>query len=268
MGFRQAGVNRLSIGVQSFNSQHLKKLGRVHDVTEAINATRYARQAGFEQFNLDLMFGLPKQSLEQCLNDLIIAIDYQPTHLSCYQLTIEPNTLFHHQPPVTPDSERLWEMQTALQAKLSQQGYQQYEVSAYARKDAQCRHNLNYWEFGDYLGIGAGAHGKITSRQGKISRYWKIKHPKSYLERPQKTGGLSIVENQDLSFEFMLIALRLIDGFSQELFEQRTGLPITTIQDTLNHHQQLGLLEFDNGLIRPTGRGKAMLDSMLQDYLR
>jgi len=266
-GFRQAGVNRLSIGIQSFNPKHLLALGRVHNSTEALNAATYAKQAGFEQFNLDLMFGLPEQSLEQSLADLQTAIELAPSHLSCYQLTIEPNTLFHHQPPITPDAERLWEMQTALQAVLAKQQYQHYEVSAYASANSQCRHNLNYWQFGDYLGIGAGAHGKITSTSGKVTRTWKIKHPTTFLENQDKIGGLDVIKAEQLPFEFMLNALRLINGFSSEVFEQRTGLSISNIEAIMSKHQDQGLLEINDNHICPSERGKLLIDSMLQDYL-
>lgn len=266
-GFRQAGVNRLSIGVQSFNPKHLNALGRVHNADEALNAAAYAKQAGFEQFNLDLMFGLPEQSLEQSLADLQTAIELQPTHLSCYQLTIEPNTLFHHQPPITPDAERLWEMQTALQTVLANEHYQHYEVSAYASAKSQCRHNLNYWQFGDYLGIGAGAHGKVTSTSGEVTRSWKIKHPNSYLDKLDKIGGIDVIEPKQLPFEFMLNALRLIDGFSSTVFEQRTGLDISSIEAIMAQHQNQGLLEINQNHISPSDRGKLLIDSMLQDYL-
>ena len=266
-GFRQAGINRLSIGVQSFNPPQLRSLGRVHTSDQAINAATHAKAAGFEQINLDLMFGLPQQTTAQALADLRTALSLTPSHLSCYQLTIEPNTLFHHQPPITPNAEQLWEMQTSLQTLLSEHQYQQYEVSAYAQQNAQCQHNLNYWRFGDYLGIGAGAHSKLTTANGEITRSWKIKHPTTYLKNPTKIGGEQQVTNDQRPFEFMLNALRLSNGFSIELFEQTTHLKHQTIAQTLNQHQQKKLLTITQNHISPTPRGKQLIDSMLQDYL-
>jgi len=270
-GFQQAGVNRLSIGVQSFNQTHLKSLGRIHSNEEAVQAAGFAKSAGFENFNLDLMFGLPNQNLEQALSDVKQAIDLQPSHLSCYQLTIEPNTLFHHQPPITPGDETLWEMQNEIRAVLETKNYQQYEVSAYSLMKRQCSHNLNYWQFGDYLGIGAGAHGKITSKDNKVVRNWKIKHPNTYLQyannQKKFTGGLNGVEQNQLPFEFMLNALRLSDGFELDLFEQRTGLPLNVIEKQLNKHQQHNLIAINAGRLYLRERGKAMLNELLQDYL-
>jgi oxygen-independent coproporphyrinogen-3 oxidase len=271
IGFRQAGVNRLSIGVQSFNPTHLKALGRVHNSAEAIAAAGYAKDAGFDNFNLDLMFGLPEQSIEQSTSDLAKAISLNPTHLSCYQLTIEPNTLFHHSPPITPDDETLWQMQTSLQAVLGEAGYQQYEVSAYAQQGHQCLHNLNYWQFGDYLGIGAGAHGKITLEDDQLMRNWKVKHPTSYLKRADQNlafaGASELVKQKDLAFEFMMNALRLSNGFSLELFEQRTMLDRRTIAAYLEKHQSQGLINIQDQQVIFTTRGKVMVNSMLQDYL-
>ncbi len=270
-GFQQAGVNRLSIGVQSFNQAHLKALGRIHSNDEAKLAAGYAKSAGFENFNLDLMFGLPTQTLEQTLTDLKQAIELQPSHLSCYQLTIEPNTLFHHQPPITPSNETLWEMQNEIQSALAIEKYQQYEVSAYSLINRQCKHNLNYWQFGDYLGIGAGAHGKITGKDNKVVRNWKIKHPNTYLQysnnQKKFTGGLNKVEQNQLPFEFMLNALRLGDGFELDLFEQRIGLSLNIIEDQLNKHQKLDLISINAGRLILMERGKAMLNELLQDYL-
>jgi len=267
MGFRQAGVNRLSIGVQSFNPDHLSILGRVHSSNEANNAASYAKAAGFKQFNLDLMFGLPEQTIDQAIEDLSIAINCDATHLSCYQLTIEPNTLFHAQPPVTPENETLWEMQTVLQEMLKDNGYVQYEVSAYAKQNSQCRHNLNYWQFGDYLGIGAGAHGKLSLENGEIIRRWKIKHPATYISKDNKLGGQNNVEANALPFEYMLNALRLTDGFNLEQFEQRTRLLQSDIQVTLGRHEALRLLTIEGSNVRPSERGKQLIDAMLQDYL-
>ena len=265
-GFRQAGINRLSIGVQSFNQSHLQKLGRVHNAQEANNAAEFARKAGFDNFNLDLMFGLPDQNIEQARQDLSKAISLQPTHLSCYQLTIEPNTLFHHRPPVTPGDDELWDMQEALQAILDSAGYQQYEVSAYGKPDHQCSHNLNYWNFGDYLGIGAGAHGKITTDEG-VKRRWKIKHPTTYLSKENKVGETTKIYGANLTFEFMLNALRLNDGFKFDDFELKTGLSIETIQPLIEKHETLKLIELNKAGLKPTKFGHNMLNNMLEDYL-
>jgi len=270
-GFRQAGVNRLSIGIQSFNQQHLVALGRVHNVNDAIRAAECAKEAGFDNFNLDLMFGLPSQTLTQSVADVQQAITLAPSHLSCYQLTIEPNTLFHNNPPITPGNESLWEMQVSLQSELASAGYEQYEVSAYAQNGLACLHNLNYWNFGDYLGIGAGAHGKVTDSDGRLTRTWKIKHPASYLKAAQLktklTGGIEQIEDHQVAFEFMMNALRLKSGFTIDVFEQRTRLSSNMIDQQLALHQQQGLISIDNGRVCPTERGAEMLDSMLQDYL-
>jgi len=266
-GFKEAGVNRLSIGVQSFNQQHLKSLGRIHNPQDAINAAEFAKQAGFDNFNLDLMFGLPDQSLEQSIADIEQAIELQPQHLSCYQLTIEPNTLFHHNPPVTPNDELLWDMQEAIQKRLFEAGYKQYEVSAYSRQQ-QCKHNLNYWQFGDYLGIGAGAHAKLTNTDGSLTRLWKIKHPNNYLNKDKAfIGGIDHIKDKQLVFEFMMNALRLTRGFSTSLFEQTTSIEAENIQKMLTKHHSLGLIDISQGHVTPTDRGKQMLDTMLQDYL-
>lgn len=265
-GFREAGINRLSIGVQSFNQHHLSKLGRVHTTQEAALAAKYAHQAGFTNFNLDLMFGLPEQDISQALDDIEQAISLKPTHLSCYQLTIEPNTLFHHNPPVTPEDDALWDMQEALQDRLQAANFQQYEVSAYAQDNRQCQHNLNYWHFGDYIGVGAGAHGKITLDSGVV-RTWKIKHPASYIKQAKKLGGMNDVVGANLSFEYMLNALRLNHGFNLNEFEQRTRQSALSIDNLVNKHEKLGLITIDNTQIKPTAFGHNMLNSMLQDYL-
>jgi len=271
LGFRQAGVNRLSIGIQSFNPQHLLTLGRVHGSQEALDAAHYAIQADFNNFNLDLMFGLPEQNQEQAISDLKRAIELEPTHLSAYQLTIEPNTLFHHNPPITPDDEILWDIQKAIQNELAKADYRQYEVSAYAKPNRQCRHNINYWQFGDYLAIGAGAHGKLTYSNGQIERYWKIKHPNTYLkaasERTEFVGGRNTVQECDLPFEFMLNALRLSDGFELALYQQRTNLDRAGLTEQLDKHQTQGLIKLEQDHLSLTARGKAMLNSLLEDYL-
>ncbi len=266
-GFRQTGINRLSIGVQSFNQAHLESLGRVHNCHDALNAAGFAREAGFDNFNLDLMFGLPTQSLEQSLSDIQQGLALSPSHLSCYQLTIEPNTLFHHRPPITPDDETLWSMQEQLQNELANHGYSQYEVSAYSQDNKQCRHNLNYWLFGDYLGIGAGAHAKLTRDNGQIFRTWKIKHPTSYIDKAIKIGGSETVEQQQIPFEFMMNALRLNNGFDIETFTSRCALRQETIQPLLDLHLAQGLINVNLGHVQPTRFGHNMLNNMLEDYL-
>jgi oxygen-independent coproporphyrinogen-3 oxidase len=268
--FRQAGVNRLSIGVQSFQDGYLKKLGRIHTGQDAQDAASAARAAGFERFNLDLMYGLPGQDPADSLEDITFATGMGPPHLSCYQLTIEPNTRFHNRPPKLPSEDQNWVMQSGLQALLRQSGYKQYEISAYAEPGQECRHNLNYWEFGDYLGIGAGAHGKITVPDGGIIRYWKQRHPASYLASAgseKRIGDLTPVSQGELPLEFMMNALRLRQGFSKALFEERTGLPFSGILDIVTRHCDKGLMTIENGIVRPTDLGFRFLNTMLEDYL-
>ena len=269
-GFREAGINRLSVGIQSFNPQHLQALGRVHNQAEALKAAEVARYAGFNNFNLDLMFGLPQQSLEQALADLQQAIDLQPTHLSWYQLTLEPNTLFYKHPPVLPDDDLLVDMQYAGQALLQQAGYTQYEVSAYAQAGRECRHNLNYWQFGDYLGIGAGAHGKITDPFKQVIRHQKYRQPTQYLQQTELGQARSETQTltaADLKFEFMLNALRLKSGFDLELFAERTGLSIETLQAPLGLAAQKGWLTINQNHIQTTELGWQFLNTVIQLFL-
>ena len=269
-GFYQAGINRLSLGIQSFNDTQLQALGRVHNSAEALRAIETARTAGFTNINLDLMYALPQQTVEQALDDLQTAIALQPTHISHYQLTIEPNTLFYHQPPVVPDDDSAWDIQTRSQALLAEHGYTQYEVSAYARHERQCRHNMNYWQFGDYLGIGAGAHDKITDvHQQQITRSWKVKHPQDYLataDTVQRIAGQHSLTRDDVTFEFMMNALRLNAGFDTALFDY-TGLPISTIQAPLHKAREKGLLEWDLHHIRPTELGRQYLNDLIALFL-
>ena len=268
--YREAGINRLSIGIQSFDAELLKKIGRVHNGNDALNAASAARAAGFDNFNLDIMFALPQQNVEQSLHDVECAIAQKPTHLSCYQLTLEPNTLFYKSPPKLPNSDTAWEMQSALQAELAKANYQQYEVSAYAQPDRECQHNRNYWEFGDYLGIGAGAHGKVTLQDNRIKRYWKQKQPKRYLESAashERLGVVSFIDANALPFEFMLNTLRLKSGFQKALFEQRTLLDFSVISQTVNEQIHNGLLVETQQHIKPTEKGYRFIDSMLNDYL-
>jgi putative oxygen-independent coproporphyrinogen III oxidase len=269
VGYRQAGVNRLSIGVQSFADDKLRALGRIHGGEEALRAAAAARAAGFENFNLDLMFGLPDQDAGQALADLETALAQAPSHLSLYQLTLEPNTLFHARPPELPGDESVWEAQQALQARLAQAGLTQYEISAYARPGQESRHNLNYWMFGDYLGIGAGAHGKL-SHAGGVTRLWKVKHPREYLAGAggdEAVGGREEIGGGDVAFEFMMNALRLNDGFTPEQFDERTGLRLPSVEQGLEAAQARGLLERSATRIRPTEQGRRFLNDLLTLFL-
>ena len=270
-GFRKAGVNRLSIGIQSFDPGHLRRLGRIHGREEALAAVAMAREAGFDNFNLDLMFGLPEQTREQALADMRTAIELRPTHLSFYQLTLEPNTWFYKYPPRLPEEDEAWTMQQDCQVLLADHGYGQYEVSAYGREGYRCRHNLNYWQFGDYLGIGAGAHGKLTDPQtGTVTRTWKIKHPRHYMAAagdPKGQGGRAKVEPEALPFEFLMNQLRLCEGFAEARFRERTGLPLEALEPELSHRLEEGWLEREAGFIRCTDTGYNFLDDVLQRFL-
>ncbi|MDH3831686.1 MAG: radical SAM family heme chaperone HemW [Gammaproteobacteria bacterium] len=270
-GFREAGINRLSIGIQSFQPELLKKIGRIHSDTEAITAVEAAHQAGFENFNLDLMFGLPGQTQKQALQDLQMARDLKPAHISWYELTIEPNTWFHRHPPQRPDDNTLWEMQQAGRALLEAAGYQRYEVSAYGRAQQQCRHNMNYWQFGDYLGIGAGAHAKISdaATQG-ITRTAKQRHPRNYLENAHtsaRIGSSTRIKPADAVLEFAMNALRLDQGFSPAAFTVATGLSYTGIESIVNKGVTDGLLSDDAGVIRTTPKGQRFLNELLQHWM-
>jgi oxygen-independent coproporphyrinogen-3 oxidase len=270
-GFREAGVNRLSIGVQSFNDQHLRALGRIHNASEAVKAFETARNAGFANINLDLMFGLPSQSVEEGLRDIEEALALKPEHLSYYQLTIEPNTFFHAQPPVLPDDDLIYEMQHEAQQRIAGRGFGQYEISAYAKPGKRCAHNCNYWEFGDYLGIGAGAHGKLTDvNQRKIIRLIKEKHPREYLCKVAQSGAIvseDVLSRHDLAFEFMLNALRLTEGFPAALFSERTGLQISVVEAPLRQAEQQGLIEWNLYTIKPTDKGQLFLNNLLELFL-
>ncbi|MCF7200980.1 radical SAM family heme chaperone HemW [Pseudomonas oligotrophica] len=266
--YRSAGINRLSIGVQSFQAAKLKALGRIHDGAEAIRAADMARSAGFDNFNLDLMHGLPEQSLEDALSDLRIAIAQQPTHLSWYQLTLEPNTVFWSQPPVLPEDDILWDIQEAGQALLAEHGYRQYETSAYARPGRQARHNLNYWTFGDFLGLGAGAHAKLSLADGRILRQWKTRLPKDYLAALDGfRAGQKALERDELPFEFLMNVLRLTDGVPSLLFTERTGLPLALLADGRRQAQARGLLDPDPQRLVATPRGQLFLNDLLQLFL-
>ncbi|MBG0841606.1 radical SAM family heme chaperone HemW [Ectopseudomonas toyotomiensis] len=267
-GYRALGINRLSIGVQSFQQAKLKALGRIHDGDEAIRAADMARAAGFDNFNLDLMHGLPQQSIEDALFDLRTAIAQAPTHLSWYQLTMEPNTVFWSQPPELPEDDLLWDIQEAGQALLAAEGYAQYEVSAYAQPGKQARHNLNYWTFGDFLGIGAGAHAKLSTPAGRIQRTWKTRLPKDYLD-PAKAfqAGDRLLEADELPFEFLMNVLRLTEGAPAELFSQRTGLPLQQLEQARREAERQGLLQADETRLVATAKGQLFLNDLLQQFL-
>ena len=268
--FRDAGINRLSIGCQSFNDQYLEKLGRIHSGQDAIKAAEMAHAAGFDNFNLDLMFGLPEQTPEAAMDDIRQAISLSPSHISHYQLTIEPNTLFHHSPPTLPEDESSWAMQEQCEELLADAGFGHYEISAHAKQGKQCQHNLNYWQFGDYLGIGAGAHAKITSAATQnITRNWKLKHPDKFLAAAhgQHISGTSILSREDAAFEFMMNALRLKQGFAKTLFSERTGLPIHQIGDALQLAEKRGLITQDFSSIVPTEQGWHFLNDLIALFL-
>lgn len=267
-GYRSLGINRLSIGVQSFQQAKLKALGRIHDGDEAIRAADMARAAGFDNFNLDLMHGLPEQSIEDALFDLRTAISQGPTHLSWYQLTMEPNTVFWSQPPTLPEDDLLWDIQEAGQALLAAEGYAQYEVSAYAKAGKQARHNLNYWTFGDFLGIGAGAHAKLSTPAGCIQRTWKTRLPKDYLD-PAKAfqAGERLLAADELPFEFLMNVLRLSEGAPAELFSQRTGLPLQQLERSRREAERQGLLQADQARLVATAKGQLFLNDLLQQFL-
>ena len=267
-GFRQAGVNRISLGIQSFHDAQLRALGRVHDSDQAHRALEYARDAGFDSINIDLMHGLPGHTETTALADLQSALDHQPTHLSWYQLTIEPNTVFYKRPPVLPVEDALVNIQTAGEQRLADSGYRHYEVSAWSLPGFECRHNLNYWGFGDYLGLGAGAHAKLTSPDGLITRYNKRRLPSEYLAAdPANTIAASRVLNQDdIIGEFMLNTLRLHQGFTREHFERRTGLDSAILRCQLERLFDEDLLEQSGASIRPTALGRRFLDTVVGEF--
>jgi oxygen-independent coproporphyrinogen-3 oxidase len=271
-GYREAGVNRLSIGVQSFNDRHLQTLGRVHSGLQAERAFAFARDAGFDNINLDLMFGLPAQSIAQACADLMRALALAPEHVSLYQLTIEPNTLFHHQVPANmPDDDLGWDQQIACQTLLQQQGYRQYEVSAYSLARRESQHNLNYWHFGDYLGIGAGAHGKITlGGENRVLRRVRLRQPEAYLAQADRARIFSetVLNEDDLRFEFMLNALRLKQGFAAGLFHDNTGLSLNYLLPGLQLARERGLLEYDGVKITPSELGFRHLNDLQALFLQ
>ncbi len=269
--FHAAGINRLSIGVQSFDDRLLLATGRIHDGRQARRAVELAQAAGFQNINLDLMFALPGQDLRMAERDLRIAIAQQPEHISLYQLTVEPHTPFHHHQPDLPDDHLAWQMQLQGTQLLTAHGYGQYEVSAYARPGRRCRHNLNYWGFGDYLGIGAGAHSKLTDPQTRsISRISRVRHPQRYLAA---AGGADAIQSRErleggtIALEFMMNALRLTEGFERGLFPERTGLPLACLERQMEKARERGLLERDGATIRATERGRRYLNDLLELFV-
>ena len=270
-GYLAAGINRISFGVQSFDDDKLKRLGRIHSASEAEVAVKSAQDAGYRNINLDLMYALPQQQLDGALTDVARAVALQPTHISHYQLTLEPNTAFAANPPPLPDDDHAWAMQEACEQALAVAGYGQYEISAYAQPDRRCAHNLNYWRFGDYLGIGAGAHGKISdAANGQVRRRWKSRLPKAYMDAggsPARIGGDSVVSAAELPFEYMLNALRLVDGVPSEDFTARTGLMPETIARALTAGRQRGWLMDDPQKLHTTPLGQRFLNDVIASFM-
>ncbi len=279
-GYREAGINRVSLGAQSFGRHALERLGRIHSADDTHRAVAELRAAKLDNFNLDLMYALPGQSLEEALDDVRIACQLGPAHISYYQLTLEPGTVFHARPPQLPDEDVAWQMQTAGQKLLAEAGFDQYEVSAYARPGKRCRHNMNYWLFGDYLGLGAGAHGKLSfALPQRILRTTKPKQPREYQEQMQTRtlgvagepgtpiGGSSFIAAADLPFEFMLNALRLNEGFSVRDYRQRTGLELESLEAKLADARGRGLLESREDGWRPTELGRRFLNDLQASFL-
>ena len=265
--FRTVGINRLSVGVQSFKENQLKFLGRIHSGGDALTAISEAKKVGFDNLNIDLMYGLKDQTIDMCLEDVMQAIELKPSHISFYQLTLEPNTLFAKYPPKLPIDEKIWDMGEQGAALLNQNGFRQYEVSAYSERPSE--HNINYWKFGDYIGIGAGAHGKITDVESQqIFRTLKPKSPKEYLSKMQTGADIPTKKEVDnVAFEFMLNSLRLKDGFSSSLFESRTGLLIKSLSSELGRAENLGLLENKSNWIKPTSKGFNFLNELQEIFL-
>lgn len=270
-GYRDAGVTRLSVGAQSFDDGLLSALGRIHSSDDIVRAVREAQDSGFDNINIDVMHGLPGQTIELAMADLIAAIELQPAHISWYQLTLEPNTVFHARPPANlPDDDLAFEIQEHGQALIADHGYTQYEISAYAQDGLQCKHNLNYWLFGDYLAVGAGAHGKLTT-QDEIYRYQKPANPLQYMKFQETDDPeimRTVLDRDDLMFEFMLNALRLNDGFAENVFLQRTGLSTSDLIDATRNARQRGLIERDNNEIwKPTELGGRFLNDLQSEFI-
>lgn len=267
-GFREAGINRLSLGIQSLQDDKLKILGRIHDRENAMEGIRIAKAAGFDNFNLDIMYGLPHQNLQDALSDIEDALSFAPKHFSWYQLTIEPNTVFYKKPPSLPADDLIFEMQLAGQEKLASAGYKQYEVSAYAVSGHECMHNRNYWEFGDYLGLGAGAHSKITRDSGEVLRFAQVRQPRDYLDASKRRSiALNTIAEKDLVFEFMLNALRLTEGVDISLFTERTGVSLDQIDELLNDAMRKGLLLHHPKKLCVSELGKRYLNNLVMMFL-
>ena len=266
--YRDAGVNRLSLGIQSFNDAHLQVLGRIHTADEAKRAIGIAQQH-FDNINLDLMYALPKQTLDEALQDAQTALSFAPQHLSCYHLTLEPNTLLHRDPPALPDDDASSDMQQRIEELLAARGYQHYETSAFAQPGRRARHNLNYWQFGDYLGLGAGAHSKLSFHD-RVLRQARYKQPQAYLNAAAQSAPVQEeheVVSADLALEFMMNALRLNEGFDSTLFQERTSLPLLTIRHALDEAERRGLLARDHRRIAPTQLGQRFLNDLLEIFL-
>ncbi len=270
IAYKNAGINRLSIGIQSFNNKHLTRLGRIHNKQEAIKAISAARDAGINNLNIDIMYGLSEQTTEQAINDLQQAIDLNPNHISWYQLTIEQNTAYYNQPPPLPSDIITEQIEKQCRNLLKQAGYNRYEVSAYAKTNKQSQHNLNYWQFGDYLGIGAGAHSKLTDKKGLIKRLANTRLPKDYLSRGHdKVAKHHILDKSEVSAEFMMNALRLTEGVNIGLYEQQTGLNIETITPTINKMVKLGTMKNPKNTqqLCCTPSGYELLNSVVEQFL-
>lgn len=269
--YREVGVNRISIGVQSFNDSHLKQLGRIHSANEAQHAVQHIRSAGFDNFNIDLMFGLPKQNLTLALADIDQALTLNPTHLSHYQLTLEPNTAFAANPPTLPEHDLIADIQTACAERLQQAKFEQYEVSAWSLADKRCQHNLNYWQFGDFLAIGAGAHGKITlPAEQAVWRYARHRHPKNYLQSAASgdwNAESRMLDQDNLIFEFFLNGLRLREGICLSRFTERTGLPTTSIAPLIDKAADQQLLAQVNNQLLPTELGWRFMNDLQAIFL-
>jgi oxygen-independent coproporphyrinogen-3 oxidase len=275
-GYRDAGINRVSLGAQTFDPDHLRTLGRIHGSGDIARAVDEVRSAGLENFNLDLMYGLPAQTLQQALDDLDAALALEPAHISHYQLTLEPGTVFYYRPPPLPDSDAIWQMQIDCQEKLASHGYEHYEVSAYARAGRRSRHNLNYWQFGDYIGVGAGAHGKLTWLASEerdrlaVVRSARVKQPREFLRRAaaDRISDRFQVATAELPFEYMLNVLRLTDAFGEVDFAARTGLPFATITRAIDEAQRKRLLEHGApGKWRVTELGQRFLNDLQALFL-
>lgn len=265
-GFIDAGINRISLGAQSFSDAALNRLGRIHDNQSIYHAFETARNCGFDNINIDLMHGLPEQSLAEGLDDLKAAFELSPEHISWYQLTIEKNTVFYNQPPTLPVENILDNLFMTGLDTLAGAGYQQYEVSAFARDSKQSRHNKNYWRFGDYIGIGAGAHGKISGSDGSISRRWKTRSPSDYLNTDKKLAGSTLIAKEDLPLEFMMNALRLNQGFTPQLFEQRTGLSFSKVKNSIVQLQAQGLVDTSGEHYHTTQKGRLFLNNVIAKF--